>query len=220
MKKILLIVALILLAACSDKEATNDKSEDTETEAVKNETTEKEDKSEDKQKDDQVLTKIGESTTDQTGIVTLEKIKTIDENIKEDPIKVEFLDVKVLSRDDMTQEFTQYVSQFSPISGKDGLKTIQVRYNLKNTSGHDIYWNGLTHVITDQNEQFNVTEVDFVRNVNVYEPIFADVELEYVQSFVIKNPDITDVRFVFDKGVDYDTSDEVFGEFEYKLSFE
>jgi len=220
-KLVLLFVAVIvlMLVGCSDKEALTDEPEDKqkETETTENETDVKQEETE---KEDHVLTKIGESTKDTSGIVTLEKIKRVDKIIKEDPIIVELLDIKVLSRNDMTQEFIQYVSQFTPISGDDGLKTIQVRYNMKNTSGHDIYWNGLTHVITDQDEQINLNETEYIRSVNVYEPTFKGIEKKYVQSFVIQNPNIKDVRMIFDSVNDYDTDDKVVERFEYEFSFD
>ncbi|MGP4107390.1 hypothetical protein [Virgibacillus sp. L01] len=83
--------------------------------------------------------------------VELVKIKNINEVIKQGPLKIELINAKILKRTNLSQEFINFIRQFSQVNEKE-VSYLQLRYNVENTSDEDVAWMDLMDIVTDEQE--------------------------------------------------------------------
>jgi len=239
LKKLVLlfvVVIVLMLVGCSDKEALTDEPEDKqkETETTENEN-EKEsvdeveepvegEEASDKRSEEEIekegkLVEVGQTAEDPNGKVELMKIKDINETIKQGPLKIELINAKIFKRTDMSQESLNSINQFSQSKIDEKLSYIQLRYSVENTSDKDVSWGGLVNIVTDQKEQIDAFKEEFFL-LNTSNQILGNVVKDYNQAFILDKPDVNKIRLIFDRIYEGEIYNEVAGEVEYEFSFD
>ncbi|MBT2600923.1 MULTISPECIES: hypothetical protein [unclassified Oceanobacillus] len=223
MKRILILLLIITaLVGCSDKDTEAAQETESNKEEVQKSEQPEENKVERSNEEIQregELIEIGQTVNGDTGKVELINIKEFNETIEQGPLKIEMINAKLIENTNSTQAFKQHLSQFVSHEVGDEVTYIQIRYNVENTSDGELYWSNLKNIVTDQKEQINADMEEFL--LQSYETEFlGNVQHDYVQSFVIKNSDINEVKLVFNAIENLNSYEKITDEIEYNFTFD
>ncbi|GEM_PF-1696316 len=204
MKKLIFSAALVLslgLAGCGD-ESTNEKSKE-ETPAAadagksqtdEKKTDDKEAKDDSKEVKDGPLTEAGQWTMDGDDKVTLVKIKDVNQTYEMGPVKLSITSVKLLHHTNVGEELADYVKT---ALGKDidgELNTIQVVYNVENTTDTDIMFHAVDTITTDTKAQIMGTyDIAQSTDIGIYK---GKVAVEGLTILPYLNGPLTEVNSV------------------------
>jgi hypothetical protein len=109
------------------------------------------------------------------------------------------------------------------ITVNDGqpLYYVQVQFEAENTEERNIEWYDLMNVVTDKGEQIDGQLKDFIADDSEMDSVFlGKVKKEYIDGFVVKDPEISKVKLIFGNTMDSDSYEDITGKQQVEYSFE
>ncbi|RYI24990.1 hypothetical protein EVU96_25225 [Bacillus infantis] len=225
MKKLLAlpILSILLLTACGGSDETSNQAENkVEPKAAEQkEVSNKPAEPEVKDNGSIVFTEAGQKGDVETGTLELLKIKTVNETVSIAPMQVTIKDIKVFKLTNMTDEYKTEMEAFNdnqPIG--DSVNYIQVSYTGENTEDKNIGWNSLLNAVTDKGEQIDVQLNDMIyTDADLANEYLGKVKKEYTDGFIIKDADISKIKFVWGSSFDTDTYMDITEEQQVEYTF-
>lgn len=207
MKKYIFSVAIIstlILGACSSDEKTSEETPKTNTETVAAEesttepntpeTTEVAEESESgKEIKDGVLLNAGDWTMSGLDKVTLVKIKEVNETFTMGPINLTIDSIKLLHHSKVDEAMKSYINS---VHGKDveELNTIQIIYNVENTSDANVMFRTVDTVTTDTKAQ--ISGMHDMATSNDYGTYMGQVIVDGLKIFPYFNGSLEDINSI------------------------
>lgn len=222
------IMASLLLSACgetTDESAEQNSEEATPAEQVSKNAEESE-VSEPKtdESGNTILDEVGQTTTSEVGTVELKKIINVNETVDIAPLKVTVQGIKVLEMTDVHPDFAESLTWQADADinqVKDGFTYVQVTYQAENTADQNIQWYDLMNITTDQGEQIDGQMKDIlIDDADMDSEFIGEVKKDYVDGFILKNPDINSIKLIYGYTMSGDTYEDITGEQTVEYSFE
>lgn len=171
-----------------------------------------------------ILDEVGQTATSEAGTVELKKIINVNETVDIAPLTVTVQDIKILEMSDVDPDFAESLTwqadaDISQV--QDGFTYVQVRYQAENTEDQNIEWYDLMNITTDQGEQIDAQLKDFlVDDADMDSQFIGKVKKEYVDAFILKNPDVNSIKLIYGYTMSSDTYEDITGEQTVEYSFE
>lgn len=227
MKKwMFVLLSAFLLTACGDKtqEATGNTGEEKETEVVTETTTEAQvENSQNEPTPDEegniIFTEVGQKADVSHGTLELLKFKEINESTDIAPLKVTLKDMKLFKLTNANKDFVDTVEYYTEVDVDDELTYLQVVYDIENTEDLDVEWLGLEAIVTDKGEQIGYDKDFSITDADNETTFFGKVKKENVDMFVIKDADISKVKFIFYYTQEAETFDRISEKQQVEYSF-
>ncbi|UOE58136.1 hypothetical protein [Cytobacillus oceanisediminis] len=163
-----------------------------------------------------ILDEVGQTHESEAGKAELMKIKKINETVDIAPLKVTVQDIKVIKLSDVDPTFAEDLALQMDGEAellKKGFSYVQVKYTAENTADQNVEWYDLMNVITDKGEQIDGQLKDFlIDDADLDSEFIGKVKKEYVDSFVLKDGDISKAKLVFGNTMNADTYEDITGE--------
>lgn len=208
---LLLAVSAILTACGSDTEKTaSDKPEEKPAAAEQKKVSNDAEPTED-ENGNVIFDKAGQKGKIDTGTLELLKIKSVNETVDIAPLTVTMKDIKIFKLTDMTEEFKEEMSYYNDNQNiGDELNYVQVLYTVENKEDKNIDWNGLTDIVTDKGQQIDAISNDFIFTDSDGDSEFlGKVTKEFADGFVLKDGDVSKLKFIFGASMDSDTYEDI-----------
>lgn len=216
MKKSLLFALLVLgliLSACGNeaKNTTTHTEKEDSKPAEQKEVSNKPDEPTENEDGNIVFTEAGQKAKVDTGTLELLKIKNINETIDIAPIKVTMKDIKIFKMTDMTEDFKENLAYYNDNKNiGDELVYVQVAYDVENTEEKNVDWLALTDVVTDKGQQIDAITNDFLyTDSDGDSEFFGKVKKEFADAYILKESDVSKIKFIFSGTKDSDTFDNI-----------
>lgn len=226
------IMAMLLLSACGEttEESTEQPADESkpaeQTPMNAEESSEQTEVSEPKtdESGNTILDEVGQTATSEAGTVELKKIINVNETVDIAPLTVTVQDIKILEMSNVNPDFAESLTwqadaDISQV--QDGFTYVQVRYQAENTADQNIEWYDLMNITTDQGEQIDAQLKDFlVDDADMDSQFIGKVKKEYVDAFILKNPDVNSIKLIYGYTMSSDTYEDITGEQTVEYSFE
>jgi hypothetical protein len=205
----------------TENTASTETSEETDAEINKVEdSTESDVVEESNESDDGLLTKPGETIKESEYTVELIKIKELNQTVEIAPLTLTLKDAKLIKYKDMAEGFKSEMEAFSNGPIGDEFTYLQITYNVENTEDKNIGWNGLSTVVTDQKEQIDVIMNDFLLDdTDTSSDFYGQVAKEAQVGLILKNPDINNVKLIFESTYDSTSYEDITAGQTVEISF-
>jgi hypothetical protein len=174
------------------------------------------------EKGNYVLEEIGQKATTDAGTAELLKIKKVNETIDIAPLKVTLKDIKLIKLTDISEEMKDGLSLFDiTVNDDQPLYYVQVQFDAENTEEKNIEWYDLMNVVTDKGEQIDGQLKDFIVDDSEMDSVFlGKVKKEYVDGFVINDPEISKIKLIFGSSIDSDSFEDITDKQQVEYSLE
>ncbi|AZV42685.1 hypothetical protein BAOM_2076 [Peribacillus asahii] len=170
---------------------------------------------------DIVFTKAGQKGEVDGGTLELLKIKNVNETIDISPLKVTVKEIKLFKKTDMDEATKEAYKMYN--DGKaigDELIYVQVSYDAENLEEKNIGWNSLLNAVTDKGQQIDVDMNDMIyTDSDGSSEFLGKVTKEYTDGFVVKDADISKIKFVWGSTYDTDSYENITEEQQVEYSF-
>ncbi|MBP1950246.1 hypothetical protein [Virgibacillus litoralis] len=151
------------------------------------------------------LTEPGQTIQENGYTVELVKMKTLNETIKVSPLTINLKDAKLIKLKNMSDSFRMDMEYYAGEQIGKEATYLQLDYSVENMEDKNVGWKGLNTIVTDKKEQINLAEKDFVTDdTDTSNEFFGQVIKEGVDSVILQNPDINNLKLIF--GDSYDSA--------------
>lgn len=224
------LMALVLAACGGNEEGNGYTNEKEDTEEVGAEAESDDDVQEDEEEDAEdtekevykdKLEEEGDKTKDETGITEFKKNKELNKTIENEPLDITIKSAKLLKKTDMPGDLIKEVNFMAEenLEEDDDLTYLQLDVDIENTEERDVEWYGFNQIVTDEKEQIDAVEKEFLSQ-DTGEPILGKTEKEEIYGFVVDNPDADEFRVILHGTMDADSYEDINGQVEYTFSFD